>query len=43
MPTRALFAGGVAMVESREHLMFDTAYVAVFMATEIITQAFLLP
>ena len=43
MLTRALFAGGVAMVEARDQVMFNTRYVAVFMATEIITQAFLLP
>ena len=42
MPTRALFAGGVAMVEAREQVMFDTWYVAVLMATEINTEAFLL-
>ena len=34
MPTRALFAAGVAVVEAREQVMFDTGYVAVFMATE---------
>ena len=42
MPTRALFAGVVAVVEAREQVMFDTGYVAVFMATEIVTQAFLI-
>ena len=42
MPTRALFAAGVAGVDAREQVMFDTGYVAVFMATEIVTQAFLL-
>ena len=41
MPTRALFAAGVAVVEAREQVMFDTGYVAVLMATEIVTQAFL--
>ena len=35
MPTRAV-------VEGREQVMFDTGYVAVFMATEIVTQACLL-
>ena len=40
MLARALFAGGVAMVGAREQVMFNTRYVAVFMATEIITQAF---
>ena len=34
MSTRALFAAGVAVVEAREQVMFDTGYVAVFMATE---------
>ena len=37
MPTRALFAAGVAVVEAREQVM----YVAILMATEIVTQAFL--
>ena len=37
MPTRALFAAGVAVVEAREQVM----YVTVLMATEIVTQAFL--
>ena len=32
----------LAMVEAREQVIFDTGYVAVLMATEIITQAFLL-
>ena len=31
MLARALFAGGVAMVEAREQVMFNTRYVAVFM------------
>ena len=42
MPTPALFAGGVAMVEATEQVLFDIEYVAVFLATEITTQAFLL-
>ena len=42
MSTRALFAAGVAVVEAREQVMFDTGYVAVFMAKEIVTQACLL-
>ena len=42
MPTPALFAGAVAMVEATEQVLFDIEYVAVFLATEITTQAFLL-
>ena len=38
--TRALFASDVAMVEAREQVIFDTAYMAVFMVTEIIIKVF---